>query len=126
MVLGALIWISLRSTISSAGPRKYSGGFTTLGGYNALPGAVNSTAYVNQKILRAGMAGREIRNLANLYIAAGAYHYFQNDYNTQPCTNGGLPASGCAGTLDALSAMVDYRPLAGSMFMRASCGRRAI
>ena len=38
------------------------------------------------------------------------YHYYQNDYNTSSCTNGGLSASSCAGTLNALSAMIDCRP----------------
>jgi predicted porin len=88
----------------------YSGGFTTLGGYNVLPGAVNSTAYVNQKILRVGWLGAKYAIRLDVDVALGAYHYYQNDYNTQPCTNGGLSASSCAGTLDALSAMVDYRP----------------
>jgi len=89
----------------------YSGGFTTLGGYNVIPGAVNSTAYTNQKILRVGWMGARFAVRPDLDIAVGAYHYNQNDYNTVACTNGGLSASSCAGTLDALSAMIDYRPL---------------
>jgi len=89
----------------------YSGGFTTLGGYTVLPGAVNSTAYTNEKILRVGWLGAKYAIRPDLDIAAGDYHYHQNDYNTETCTNGGLSASSCAGTLDALSMMVDYRPL---------------
>jgi len=72
---------------------------------------VNSTAYTNEKILRVGWLEAKYAIRPDLDIAAGAYHYYQNDYNTKTCTNGGLSASSCAGTLDALSTMVDYRPL---------------
>ena len=43
-------------------------------------------------------------------MAAAFYHYDQNDYHTSVCTDGGLSDSRCAGTLNALSAMIDYRP----------------
>ena len=43
-------------------------------------------------------------------IAAAYYHYYQNDYNTSPCTDGGLSASSCRGALNAYSAMINYRP----------------
>ena len=46
----------------------------------------------------------------DLDIAGAYYHYYQNDYNTQPCTDGGLSASSCRGALNAYSAMIDYRP----------------
>ena len=45
----------------------------------------------------------------DLDVAAAIYHYNQNNYNTDTCTNGGLSSSKCAGRLDAASVMVDYR-----------------
>jgi hypothetical protein len=46
----------------------------------------------------------------DLDIAGAYYHYYQNDYNTSPCKDGGLSASSCRGALSAFSAMVSYRP----------------
>jgi hypothetical protein len=88
----------------------YKGGFTSLGGYTVLPGAVDSTAYTNTKILRIFWTGAKYAIQEDLDVAAGYYHYFQNGYNTNPCTEGGLSASSCAGTLNAVFVMIDYRP----------------
>jgi predicted porin len=84
-------------------------GFTTLGGYTVLPGAVNVTEYDIAKILRIAWIGVKVAVRDDLDVAAAVYHYNQNNYNTATCTNGGLSSSKCAGTLDAASAMVDYR-----------------
>jgi predicted porin len=88
----------------------YPNGFTTLGGYTVLPGDVKSTAYDENKILRVVWTGLRVSVRDDLDIAGAFYHYYQNDYNTSPCTDGGLSASSCRGTLNALSAMIDYRP----------------
>ena len=53
---------------------------------------------------------RNTRIRDDVDIAAAYYHYYQNDYNTSPCTDGGLSASSCRGALNAYSAMIDYRP----------------
>jgi predicted porin len=87
----------------------YPQGFTTLGGYTVLPGAVNTTEYDIDKILRIAWIGAKVAVRDDLDVAAAVYHYNQNNYNTATCTNGGLSSSKCAGTLDAASAMVDYR-----------------
>jgi len=84
-------------------------GFTSLGGYTVLPGAVNATEYDIAKILRIAWIGVKVAVRDDLDVAAAVYHYNQNNYNTATCTNGGLSSSKCAGTLDAASAMVDYR-----------------
>jgi predicted porin len=76
-----------------------------------LPGAVNAMAYDNNKILRIFWTGAKYAVRDDLDIAGGFYHYYQNDYNLGVCTDGGLSASSCHGTLDALSAMIDYRPV---------------
>ena len=88
----------------------YPEGFTTIGNYNVLPGYVNSTAYDNNKILRVFWTGAKYAVHDNVDVAAAFYHYDQNDYHTSDCTDGGLSDSRCAGTLNALSAMIDYRP----------------
>jgi predicted porin len=89
----------------------YPNGFTTLGGYTVLPGNVNSTAYTLNKILRAFWTGVRFDVRDDLSLAAAYYHYYQNDYNTSACTDGGLSASSCRGAEDAFSAMIDYRPI---------------
>src|SRR5271165_3435066 len=88
----------------------YPEGFTTIGNYNVLPGNVNSTAYDNNKILRVFWTGAKYAVRDDIDVAGAFYHYYQNDYNTSACTDSGLSASSCAGTLNALSAMIDYRP----------------
>jgi predicted porin len=103
-------------------------GFTSLGGYTVLPGAVNTTTYDIAKILRVSWIGAKYSVRDDLDVAAAVYHYNQNNYNTSTCTNGGLSASSCAGTLDAVSAMIDYRVTkrldmyAGVMWSRVSGG----
>ena len=89
----------------------YPNGFTTLGGYTVLPGDVKSTAYTNNKILRVVWTGLRLSIRDDLDVAGGYYHYYQNDYNTSACTEGGLSASSCHGTLNAVSVMIDYRPV---------------
>ena len=87
----------------------YPQGFTTLGGYTVIPGAVKSTEYDIAKILRIFWMGAKYAVRDDLDIAGAVYHYNQNNYNSGTCTNGGLSATSCAGTLDAVSAMIDYR-----------------
>jgi predicted porin len=106
----------------------YPQGFTTLGGYTVLPGAVKTTEYDISKILRIAWLGVKFAVRDDLDVAAAAYHYNQNNYNTSTCTNGGLSASSCAGTLDAPSVLVDYRvtkrldAYAGVMWSRVAGG----
>ena len=106
----------------------YPQGFTTLGGYTVLPGAVTVTDYDINKILRVAWWGARIAVRDDLDVAAAVYHYNQNNYNTSTCTNGGLSDSKCAGTEDVASAMVDYRvtkrldAYAGVMWSRVTGG----
>jgi len=106
----------------------YPQGFTALGGYTVLPGAVKTTEYDIAKILRIAWVGVKVAVRDDLDVAAAVYHYNQNNYNTATCTNGGLSDSKCAGTLDAASAMVDYRvtkrldAYAGLMWSRVAGG----
>jgi predicted porin len=106
----------------------YPQGFTTLGGYTVLPGAVNSTDFDITKILRVSWLGVKFAVRDDLDVAGAIYHYWQNNYNKDTCTNGGLSSSKCAGTLDAASVMVDYRitkrldAYAGVMWSRVAGG----
>jgi predicted porin len=87
----------------------YPQGFTTLGGYTVLPGDVNSTEYNIAKILRVSWLGVRVAVRDDLDVAGAVYHYWQNNFNTDTCTNGGTSSSKCAGTLDAAAVMVDSR-----------------
>ena len=87
----------------------YPNGFTALGGYTVLPGYVNSTAYTINKILRAFWTGVRFHIRDDLSLAGAYYHYYQNDYSTSTCTQGGLSASSCHGTENAVSVMIDYQ-----------------
>jgi predicted porin len=88
----------------------YPYGFTSIGNYPVPAGFVNSTAYTEHKILRVFWTGVKYSIWDNLDVAGAYYHYYQNDYNTSPCTEGGLSASSCRGALNAFSAMISYRP----------------
>ena len=88
----------------------YPNGFTAIGNYPVPAGFVNATAYTEHKILRVFWTGVKYALRDDLDIAGAYYHYYQNDYNTAPCTDGGLSASSCRGALNAFSAMIDYRP----------------
>lgn len=88
----------------------YTGGFTAIGNYPVPAGFVNATAYDEHKILRIFWAGVKYALRDDVDIAGAYYHYYQNDYNTNPCTDGGLSASSCRGALNAYTAMIDYRP----------------
>jgi predicted porin len=88
----------------------YPDGFTTIGNYPVPAGFVNSTAYTEHKVLRVFWTGVKYAVRDDLDIAGAYYHYYQNDYNTSPCTDGGLSASSCGGALNAFSGMVSYRP----------------
>jgi predicted porin len=88
----------------------YPNGFTAIGNYPVPAGFVNSTAYTEHKILRVFWTGIKYAIRDDVDIAGAYYHYYQNDYNTSPCTDGGLSASSCRGALNAYSAMIDYRP----------------
>ena len=88
----------------------YPDGFTALGNYPVPAGFVNATAYTEHKILRIFWTGVKYALRDNVDVGAAYYHYYQNDYNASPCTDGGLSASSCRGALNAYTAMIDYRP----------------
>ena len=124
----------------------YPGGFGSLGGYTVLPGAVNATAYADNKILQVVWFGAKYAIRDNLDVTGAIYYGNQNNYspvadlrsasycapNTKPAIAGATPQgsanSTCAGNIYALSALVDYRPwkrldvYAGVMYSQVSGG----
>jgi predicted porin len=102
----------------------YPGGFTTIGGYPIIPGGVTSTAYNDALDFQVFWAGIKYSILSNLDVTGAYYHYNQNDYDTNSAADCGpntvAPAPGyspkgtlksdCAGTLDAVSGLLDWKP----------------
>ena len=106
----------------------YLNGFKTMGGYS-VPGTVPSTfpgaakfwptawttftAYNNNRIVNVVWGGAKYAVNDQLDVIGAFYYETQNNYYTQPCTGTGIHItnSACAGTRDAFSFMVDYRPV---------------
>jgi hypothetical protein len=122
----------------------YPGGFQSIGGYTVLPGAVNTTAYDNNKHLQVAWIGARYALLPNLDINGAYYIAHQNDYapstakpgacgpNTVAAAPGATPQGTlnnyCEGNLQAISGLLDWKPYkrldvyAGAMYSVASGG----
>jgi predicted porin len=122
----------------------YPDGFGSLGGYTVLPGAVNATSYVHNKILQVAWVGAKYAIHSDLDISGAYYYAHQNDYRPAgsasavcgPNTKAAIPGASpqgtlntyCAGDINVVSAMLDYRPFkrvdlyAGVMYSIASGG----
>jgi predicted porin len=124
----------------------YPNGFGTLGGYTVLPSGVSVTNYVNNKILQVAWGGAKYAIRPDLDIIGAYYWAGQNNYspyadlgvasycaaNKTPAIPGAAPQgaahSTCAGALQAVSGVLDWRPYkrldvyAGVMFSEASGG----
>ena len=130
--------------VISAPSDNHASGFSSLGGYSVLPGAVNSTAYLNNKHLQVGWIGARYQLLQNVDVAGAYYVAYQNDYapvgsksgvcgpNNVAAIPGATPHGTmntfCSGYLQAVSALIDYKPVkrvdlyAGFMYSVASGG----
>jgi predicted porin len=112
----------------------YLGGFPTIAAGIFIPpgywskgvyvnNAVTSNAYNVNRILNTVWTGFKWSVLSNLDVQMGFYYQTQNDYNfsvsaagvTTPaaCTGTGafISSSKCAGSQDAVSLLIDYRPV---------------
>ena len=76
-----------------------------IGGY--LLSVLNQTAYIEHRILEIAWTGVRYTVIPKLDLSAAYYHYDQNSYKGNGCTN--ASASSCSGTLNAGSLVVDYR-----------------
>jgi predicted porin len=127
-------------------------GFTTLGGYNALPGAANisTTTYGNNKVLQVAWVGATYAIRPDLDITGAYYYATQNNFfpttltpaaaaaaclpnTTKSAATGfqtlqGAANSYCAGHENAESVMMDWRPFkrldvyGGVMFSQVTGG----
>jgi predicted porin len=89
-------------------------GFTSIANIFVPTGFISNTTYtVRQKDLQVMWTGVKYAFSDTLDISGGYYHYNQDNFNTTPAASckgsGQAQASSCAGTLNALSAMVDWR-----------------
>jgi predicted porin len=136
-IFGGYEWIKYMNPTDS-----YAGGFTSIGDYPVLgKGAVNSTAYTNNNNLQIFWTGAKYSILPNLDVTGAYYHYSQPNYalaGTNCGANAKIPAPGynpqgaasgsCAGSLNAYSAMIDWKPLkrldvyAGLMYSEVNGG----
>ncbi len=104
----------------------YAGGFTTEG-VTVLGSGVNNTAFTINKVLQTAWFGAKYGIRPDLDVSAAYYHTWQNNYDPAPATGclantaviagspgvvgKGTAKGDCAGTIDVLGAMVDYRPV---------------
>ena len=91
----------------------YPSGFKSLGGYNILPGAITYNAYEINKVMNVIWTGVKYAVTDQVDVTGAFYYESQGDYSAKACTGTGIhiSSSACAGSLDALSFLVDYRPL---------------
>jgi predicted porin len=112
-------------------------GFNGIGGYTvpgnaAIAKNINLAAYVAAEALQTAWIGGKYAILSNLDFAAGYYEEWHNNYtgSTTTCAGatGNLANKACAGTLEAVSGMLDWRPwkrvdvYGGVMYSKASGG----
>ena len=101
----------------------YPNGFETIGGYN-VPGNIignknfptvwiTTNAYNINRIYNVFWGGTKYAVNDALDLIGAIYYAQQNNFSTTPCTGTGIHTSSasCAGTFDALSFMIDYRPV---------------
>jgi predicted porin len=80
-------------------------GTIDLGGY--LLGAVNNSAFPNPKVLQVYWTGLKYMLSDDLEVTGAYYHYTQNSYGTEGCSD---DSSGkCSGQLNAYSLVAVYK-----------------
>jgi predicted porin len=80
-------------------------GTVTIGGY--VLSTVNNTTFTIHRNLEYSWGGATVSPTQHLDITAAYYHFQQNSYNANGCTDNS--AGNCAGTLDFGSVVADYR-----------------
>ncbi len=110
----------------------YPGGMTTIGNLPVVAGGVTSTAYTKDLNFQVFWLGAKYSILSNLDVTGGYYHYNQANYDTNPGANcvanttapvpgyapQGTKKGDCAGTLDAVSGMIDWHPVQAARPLR--------
>jgi predicted porin len=127
--------------IQFANPSDPVTSFTDESGYQigGVPGtAISNSAYAQHKILQTFWTGARYSITDSLSVAAAYYRYWQNDYSDGAATagSGGLTTcavvntavGSCAGSQDAVSAVIDWRfapkwdTYVGTMYTRLNGG----
>jgi predicted porin len=87
--------------------------FKSLGGYSVLPDAITANAYTINRVLNTVWTGVKYAVTDQIDVTGAIYYETQNEYSGKPCKGTGvhITSSACAGSLEALSFVVDYRPL---------------
>ena len=80
-------------------------GTVTIGGY--VLSTVNNTTFTIHRNLEYSWIGAILSATPHLDLSAAYYHFQQNSYNANGCTD--ASAGNCAGTLDFGSVVADYR-----------------
>jgi len=104
--------------------------YTDIAGLVSLTPNITNTAYTaNQKVLQVAWTGVKYAFNDKLDITGAYYHYSQDNFGgPKSCAVSGISSSHCAGTLDAVSGMVDWRfapkfdVYAGAMFSEVNNG----
>jgi predicted porin len=106
------------------------GAFVTGGFILGAGGAINNTNFTNERVLQTGWIGVKYSITSALDLGAAYYHEWQNSFATGAntgCTD--ARASQCAGSLDAVSLLLDWRfakhmdAYAGVMWSQAQNGQ---
>ena len=104
--------------------RPLTAGFTGLGGYYF--GIVNNTAFPKPKNFEVTWGGLKYSVSKDVDVTFAFYRYYQHSFGLTSCSN--ASAGTCSGTLQAYSAMADYRltrrldVYGGVMYSRAADG----
>ena len=99
---------------------------STLTALGDFPGIVQKSAFTINKTLQIYWTGAKYAVTPDVDVTAAYYHYHQLDFTAKACANSS--ASTCDGTMDAVSAMVDWRfakkfdTYAGIMFSEMNNG----
>jgi hypothetical protein len=74
---------------------------------------ITYNAYVNNRFANVFFVGAKYAVNSQLDVTAAFYYLDQNNYSTTPCTGTGIHISSgsCAGAQDAVSVLIDYRPV---------------
>jgi predicted porin len=124
----------------TTGPFKISGGYEHItyknpsdplvAGFNGLGGyefsVVNNNAYAIHKVLEVSWIGAKYKISDALDLTGAYYHYDQNSYKGNGCSD--ASAGSCSGSLNAFSLVADYKfskrfdVYAGAMFSKVSDG----
>ena len=78
-----------------------------------LPGAIAYNAYDIPRVMNVFWTGARYALTDQIDLAAAFYWEEQNDYSKKACAGTGIHTSSnaCPGALEALSFLIDYRPI---------------